>query len=226
MIGPDRVLAVIAARGGSKGLPRKNLAAFRGRPLIHWTILAAQASKRVDRVILSSDDAEIIAAAAEAGCEAPFVREARLATDEAASLNVVLDAVDRVGGHEVVVLLQPTSPLRTAEDIDGVLAAMEEAGADSCVSVVAAETHPYLVYWPDEAGRAQAYVERDGERTRRQDFPPAFSLNGAVYAARVKWLRRSGGFVVPGETLLYEMPASRSADIDTQSDLDAAAADG
>ena len=224
MIGDDRVLGVISARGGSKGLPRKNLAPFRGEPLIRWTIDAARSSSLLDRVILSSDDPEIIAVAAAAGCEAPFVRAPELSSDDASSLDVVLDAVARVTGYDIVVLLQPTSPLRAGADIDGVLETMAAAAADSCVSVVAAATHPYLTYRTDSQGRAVAYLERPPEvGPRRQDFPPAFSLNGAVYAARVSWLRAGRSFVRTGETAVYEMPVERSADIDTQADLDSAA---
>lgn len=218
MIGDARVLAVIPARGGSKGLPRKNLAPFLGRPLIGWTIEAAQGSMLIDRVILSSDDAEIIAVAQGLGCEAPFVRTAALATDQATSLEVVLDALDRTPGYDVVVLLQPTSPLRTAADIDAVLALLKDA--DSAVSVVDAVDHPFLVYRPDADGRLTPYAEAaPGTSLRRQDLPPAWSLNGAVYALRVDWLRRERTFVKPGDTRAWAMPVERSADIDTLADL-------
>ena len=114
MIGDRSVLAVITARGGSKGLPRKNLLPFRGAPLIAWTIRAAQAANSIDRLILSSDDPEIIETAHSLGCEAPFRRTPDLSSDTAASVDVLLDAAARVPGYDIVVLLQPTSPLRTA----------------------------------------------------------------------------------------------------------------
>ena len=112
MLNGERVLAIVPARGGSKGVPRKNVRVVGGRPLIAWTIAAAKATVSVDRVILSSDDPEIIAAARDAGCEAPFVRPAALATDTASMLDVVHHAVENCG-EEVgwIVLLQPTSPL-------------------------------------------------------------------------------------------------------------------
>lgn len=221
MIGDDRVLGIITARGGSKGLPGKNLIPFRGRPLIGWTIAAAQASVGIDRLILSSDDPGIIAEAVAFGCEAPFVRDAALSGDTARSIDVVLDALDRVPGYEVMVLLQPTSPLRTAADIDAVLAQLKEA--DSCVSVTEAETHPWLTYRTDPSGRMSPYAEPPaGASLRRQDLPGALTVNGAVYAARVDWLRRTRSFVVPGETRAHLMPPERSADIDTREDLDAA----
>jgi N-acylneuraminate cytidylyltransferase len=218
MIGGARVLAVITARGGSKGLARKNLAPFRGRPLIAWTIDAGKASTLIDQVILSSDDAEIIAVAQGLGCAAPFVRAAALATDEATSLDVVLDAVERTPGYDVVVLLQPTSPLRTAADIDAVIRLLE--GADTAVSVTEAPSHPFLVYRPDAQGRLAPYAEpAPGASLRRQDLPPAWSLNGAVYAARVEALRAGRAFVQPGRTRAYAMPPERSVDIDTLEDL-------
>lgn len=221
MIGDSRVLAVITARSGSKGIPGKNLIPFRGRPLIGWTIEAARASAGIDRLILSSDDAGIIAEASAMGCEAPFVREAALSDDTARSIDVVLDALDRIPGFDVVVLLQPTSPLRTAADIDAVLAELKDA--DSCVSVSEAETHPWLTYRTDASGRMSPYAEPPaGASLRRQDLPGALTVNGAVYAARVDWLRRNRTFVKPGETRAWVMPTERSADIDTPDDLVAA----
>ncbi|MFN3930115.1 MAG: cytidylyltransferase domain-containing protein [Brevundimonas sp.] len=217
------MLAVITARGGSRGLPRKNVLPFRGRPLIGWTIAAAQASGRIDRLVLSSDDPEIIAVAEGLGCEAPFRRTPALSGGAATSIDVVLDALDRVPGYDVVVLLQPTSPLRTAADIDGTLDRMAAAGAPGCVSVREAQSHPWLVFGQDGEGRLNPFAPPPGgASSRRQDLPPAFVLNGAVYAAEVAWLRRERVFVRPGETVAWEMPADRSADIDTLEDFQAA----
>ncbi|MBU1384270.1 MAG: acylneuraminate cytidylyltransferase family protein [Alphaproteobacteria bacterium] len=223
MIAGRSVLAIITARGGSQGLPRKNVLPFRGRPLIAWTIAAARASGRIDRLVLSSDDPEIIAVAEGLGCEAPFRRAPALSGDAAASIDVVLDALDRVPGYDVVVLLQPTSPLRTAADIDGALDHMAAAGAPGCVSVQEAQNHPWLVFGQDGEGRLKPFASPpDGAGLRRQDLPPALVLNGAVYAADAAWLRREKAFVRPGETVAWEMPADRSIDIDTWEDFQAA----
>ncbi|MBF0665325.1 MAG: acylneuraminate cytidylyltransferase family protein [Brevundimonas sp.] len=223
MIGDRSVLAVITARGGSKGLPGKNLRPFRGRPLIAWTIEAARRSRLVDRVILSSDDAGIIQAAEGLGCETPFVRSAELSGDEAASVDVVLDALDRTPGYQIVVLLQPTSPLRAAADIDGALGRMELAGAPSCVSVCEAPAHPWLIYRRDDQGRLDPFAVPPADASlRRQDLPLAWMLNGAVYVADVSWLRRERTFLKPGETEAWEMPVERSADIDTLEEFRAA----
>ena len=220
MIGSRSVLAVITARGGSKGVPRKNLLPLGGRPLIGWTIEAAQGSRRIDQLVLSSDDPEIIAVAHGLGCAAPFRRSAALSGDKAASIDVVLDAADRVPGHEVVVLLQPTSPLRDAGDIDGALDLMAAAGAPACVSVTEAAAHPWLVHGQDGDGRLVPLAAPPaGASLRRQDLPPAWVLNGAVYAAELDWLRRERGFVKAGVTAAWPMPERRSIDIDAFEDF-------
>lgn len=223
MIEGASVLAVVTARGGSKGLPGKNLRPLGGRPLIAWTIAAAQAAAGVDRLILSSDDPDIMAVAGEAGCEVPFRRAPELSGDAAGSIEVVLDALDRVPGYDLVVLLQPTSPLRTAADIDGVLDRMTACSAPACVSVSEAPAHPWLVYGEGEDGRLNPFATVPaGASLRRQDLPPAWMLNGAVYAAEVDWLRRTRSFVRPGETAIWPMPPERSIDIDTLEDFEAA----
>ena len=219
MIGGKSVLAIIAARGGSKGVPGKNILPIGGRPLIQWTIEAARASRHIDRVILSSDDPAIIAVALRAGCEVPFQRDPALASDEATSIDVVIDALQRVPGYGTVVLLQPTSPLRSAEDIDGALELMASSDAPACVSVRPAQEHPYWVFRVDDAGRLLRYCDPPaGIPSRRQDLPAAWCLNGAVYAAQADWLQRSRSFLSP-ETVAYSMPAARSLDIDTMADI-------
>lgn len=217
MIGARKVLAVITARGGSKGLPGKNTRPLAGLPLIGWTIKAAKASRYIDRTILSSDDPEIMAVAADLGCDVPFVRSSVLASDTATSIDVVLDALERVPGYDVVVLLQPTSPLRSAYDIDNTLDLLE--AAPSAVSATEAATHPWLTYRSDPTGRLSAYLKDAGVSLRRQDLPPALMLNGAVYAADTAWLIRERSFLQDGQTRAWTMPAERSIDIDTLDDF-------
>jgi N-acylneuraminate cytidylyltransferase len=219
MIGGEKVLAVITARGGSKGVPGKNILPIRGRPLIQWTIDAARASRYIDRLIISSDDPAIIQVAVDGGCDAPFQRDAILATDEASSVDVLLDAVDRVPGYDVLVLLQPTSPLRIAEDIDGTLELLQSSGAPTSVSVREAAEHPYSTFALDQHGRLKRFVEPPpGASLRRQDLPPAWCVNGAVYAARIAWFARERTLISP-QTIAYPMPAERSLDIDTPEDV-------
>jgi N-acylneuraminate cytidylyltransferase len=220
VIGGRCVLGLIPARGGSKGVPGKNILPIRGRPLIQWTIEAARAARCVDRLVLSSDDPAIMAVAVGLGCEAPFTRPAQLATDEASSIDVVIDAIERLPGYDIVVLLQPTSPLRNAQDIDGVVELLLASGAPACVSVRPAEDHPFWTFRLDEQGALSRFVAATAELPRRrQDLPPAWCLNGAVYAAHIQWLLRERSFLVP-QTVGYRMPAERSLDIDTWADVE------
>jgi len=217
VIGSERVLAVIPARGGSKEVPGKNIRDAGGKPLIAWTIEAARLSRRIDRAVFSSDDARIIAVAREHGADVPFVRAARLGDDRAPMQDVVLDAVERCPGYEWIVLLQPTSPLRTAADIDGAIDRCVQMKAPSCVTVCAAHESPYWMYRMGRDGRLEPLMGPDSPGNR-QELPPVFVLNGAVYVARTDWLRREKNFVT-AETVAYEMPASRSLDIDTELDF-------
>lgn len=220
MIGSRRVLAVIPARGGSKGVPGKNILPVGGRPLIGWTIAAARESVHVDRAIVSTDDEEIMAVARDEGGETPYRRAPSLATDTATSVDVVLDALERVPGYDIVVLLQPTSPLRTAADIDAALRLMIDRQAPGCVSVCEATEHPWLMFRADGEGRLDSYcAPPQGSSLRRQDLPPAYMLNGAVYAVQTVRLVGTRRFFVPGETVPYVMPIEKSHDIDTWDDL-------
>jgi CMP-N,N'-diacetyllegionaminic acid synthase len=218
MIGGRRVLALIPARGGSKGLPRKNLLTVNGRPLLCWTVAAARAAQVLDSVVLSSDDDEIIATARACGCEAPFRRPAPLASDSAAMIDVVLHALDELPQYEVVVLLQPTSPLRTAHDIDAACRLFLDSAAPACVSVSPAAKSPYWMYSLGERQRLHPILEGADEIVRRQDLPPVYVLNGALYIADAAWLRKSRTFLSQ-DTVGYVMPADRSLDIDTPADF-------
>lgn len=219
MIDGRSVLALVVARGGSKGLPGKNILPIQGKPLIQWTIDAARQSRYIDRLILSSDDEEIMAVAAQGGCEVPFRRPVALASDAATSVDVVVDALQRLPGYDFLVLLQPTSPLRVAADIDGALALLVSSAAPSCVSVRPAEEHPYWTYRLGDDGRLACFAEPAGDMPqRRQDLPAAWCVNGAVYVVRVDWFLAVRSFLTP-ETVAYPMPAERSIDIDSAADV-------
>lgn len=218
MIGGKKVLGLIPARGGSKGLPRKNVLPAAGKPLIAWTVKAALASKYLDRVILSSDDDEIMAAAEQAGCEVPFKRPEEFATDQATTLDVARHAVEQLPGFDILVVLQPTSPLRSAGDIDATLEQLITSEANSAVSVTEPAKSPYWSYQMNSKGRLVTLLDEDLAKKRRQDLPTAYVLNGAVYAARIDWLLEQGGFV-GADTVAHVMPAERSLDVDTALDL-------
>ncbi|OGA50948.1 MAG: acylneuraminate cytidylyltransferase [Betaproteobacteria bacterium RIFCSPLOWO2_12_FULL_63_13] len=216
MINGKSVLAIVPARGGSKGVPRKNIRPLAGKPLIAWTIEAACKSGYIDRLILSSEDAEIIGVAKALGCEVPFVRPAELAQDDTPGIDPVLHALKALPGYDYVVLLQPTSPLRTTADIDNCIARCEEKAAPACVSVTEPAHHPQWMFTLSNAEVLLPISEQRG--VRRQNLPDVFALNGAVYVARTAWVFEAGGFLGEG-TQGYVMPSSRSIDIDTEQDF-------
>lgn len=218
MIGGKSVLGVIPARAGSKGVPRKNARTLCGKPLLGWTIDAARGAACLDRVVLSSDDDEIMDLGRSLGCEVPHRRPAHLASDTAMVVDVVLNLLDTMRERfDFVVLLQPTSPLREARDIDGAAAACFAAGAPACASVVAAEQSPYLMYRLEAAGR-MVPVLGEGTSSRRQDLPQIYALNGAVYVTESERLRAERKFV-GANAVGYEMPRERSIDIDSELDF-------
>jgi CMP-N-acetylneuraminic acid synthetase len=217
--GGPTVLGLITARGGTKGVPRKNVRSIAGKPLIAWTIDAAQAARRVSRLIVSTEDGDIARLCRDRGVEAPFERPAELASDEAGHVDVVIHALDWLDDHEGyrpdwVLLLQPTSPLRTARDIDAAVDLAVKKNADALVSVTRARDHPYLVrrWRPD--GALEPFVDRELTDSRRQALPPAYALNGAIYLCRPQRLVTLRRFEGPG-CIAFEMPAERSLDIDT-----------
>lgn len=217
-----RVLGLVPARGGSKGIPGKNLAVVAGRPLLAYTAAAARASTQLDRTIVSTDDAAIAAAAATMGLDAPFLRPSALAGDEVPMLPVLrhaLAALDEAGDRfDVVVLLQPTSPLRRAEHIDAAVEALVSSGADSVVSVVEVphQFNPVSVLRMDE-GRLCPYAEAPTV-ARRQDKPRLYARNGpAVLAVRRHALE--AGSLYGDHSRPLVMSARDSLDVDDPWDL-------
>jgi CMP-N,N'-diacetyllegionaminic acid synthase len=211
------VLAVIPARGGSKGIPRKNIKPLWGKPLIQWTIDAAKHSKHLDRIIVSTEDPEIARISSELGADVPFVRPSNLATDDTPGLAPVLHALEQLPEYEWIMLLQPTSPLRITEDIDSAFELCQAHGAPAAVSVSISSDHPYWTYRIGVEGRMESFIVNRPDIPRRQDLPPAYGLNGAIYLARTDWLREQECFVTP-ETLGYVMPPERSIDLDSPLD--------
>jgi CMP-N-acetylneuraminic acid synthetase len=210
------IFALIPARGGSKGIPRKNIRPIAGKPLIAWTIEAALAAPGIDAVVVSTEDEEIAAVSRDWGARVPFMRPVELATDETPGIDPVLHAIEMLPYHDTVLLLQPTSPLRSTQDIMGVLALAAEAKPPSIVSVCEPEDHPAWMYRMD-VGRRLERLSGMPEIARRQDLPPVYALNGAIYYARADWLVTQRSFVGPG-TLGYPMAAADSVDIDTPLD--------
>lgn len=221
------IIGLITARGGSKTVPRKNIQVVAGKPLIAWTIEAANASHSLNRVIVSTDDEEIAQTAREWGAQVPFMRPTELAQDGSPHIPVVTHAVEWLESHEhvkydYVLLLQPTSPLRSPQDIDKSIRLALENDADSVVSVCEAPYHPYLAknivdgrlknfLPPPEGFPAKAYLAR-------QKLPKSFVNNGAIYLVRRDVLMERQTLYTE-RSYAYVMPAERSLDIDTPWDL-------
>lgn len=203
------ILGLIPARGGSKGIPRKNVLPIAGKPLIAWTIEAALAAGSIGRVVVTTDDDEIAEVSARHGADVPFRRPADLARDETPGIDPVLHTIDALPGYDTVVLLQPTSPLRIAADID---AAVAMAGSGATVVSVTEAPHAEWIFAMDAAGRLDIDPDRPAAQ-RRQDMARRYALNGAIYVAGCNLLRARRTFLAPG-TLGYAMPAERSVDID------------
>jgi len=220
MINGKSVLALITARGGSKGLPGKNTLNLGGKPLLAWTIEAAKQSEYVDRLILSSEDEKIIKVAKDLGCEVPFVRPSHLSKDETTTIDVIAHALKALPEtYNYLVLLQPTSPLRLANDIDNCLMRCFEQKAPAAVSVTEVEKSPYLMYQITKEHRMSPVIQNESHTYRRQELPKVYALNGAIYVAQVKWFLKNKDFLSP-ETVACLMPMNRSVDIDTENDLD------
>jgi CMP-N,N'-diacetyllegionaminic acid synthase len=215
------VAAFILARAGSKGLPGKNIRVFAGKPLLTWSVEAARGCGRVDRIIVSTDGVEIADVARSAGAEV-FMRPAALATDTAAPKDAIRHHVDEMAragrAPDVVVLLQPTSPLRRPEDVSACLDEIE-AGADAAVTFVKAPSNPHRA-WRIENGTPAPFIAGGDPWAPRQALPEAYAINGAVYAARTEALLGdpTGSFLV-GEARAVIMPPERSIDIDTALDF-------
>lgn len=214
-----KILALITARGGSKGIPGKNVIDLGGRPLIAWTIEAGLASKYIDRLILSSDDERIIAIAEKHGCEVPFVRPKALAKDETGSMEVILHALELVDeDFDYLVLLQPTSPFRTSSHIDRSIEFIMEKKAPMVVSVSKTKKSPTLMFYRNDDLTLKPVVE--GTSTyRRQDARTAYEYNGAIYIAKIDYLKSVKSYKTP-DVLGLELESFKDIDIDDPADLD------
>lgn len=218
MIAGKKVLGVIPARGGSKGIPRKNIVPVAGKPLIAWTIEQALKSKYIDRLILTSDDEEIIQVAREWGCDAPFKRPAEFAQDNTSGIAPVIHAINQLHGYEYVVLLQPTSPLRNVDDIDGCIKLCIRQERDFCISLCKSDKPPTWMYHLNEEHDMSPIINSEHQVLLRQDAEEIYLLNGAVYVANCAALLEQKTFLTP-HTGGYIMPKERSIDIDTDLDL-------
>lgn len=218
----EQILALIPARGGSKGVPRKNVREIGGKPLVAWTVEAARRSGSELRIVLSTDDDEIAAVGRSCGAEVPFLRPAELSADGSTSESVVFHALewlDRNQGYRPgsILLLQPTSPFRTSTDIDSAIRLLREPGTEAVVSVKAADRPLQWLRKIDPAGMI-APASEAAAISRRQEAEPLYELNGAIYLISTETFLRDRTFY-PERTRAYVMPAERSLDIDSELDL-------
>lgn len=219
-----RVLGLVPARGGSKGVPRKNIRLLCGKPLLQYTAAAALAAKRLSRVILSTEDEEIAELGRRCGLEVPFLRPAELAADDSPMLPVVRHAVEwleaRGDRFDAICILQPTNPLRRPEDIDGAIELLEESGADSVISFVAVgDKHPARMKFITPAGRViDPPFAEEVEGRRRQDLPRLYLREGSVYVTRTPIIMDQGSFK-GSDCRAWIVPEERACNIDTPFDL-------
>ncbi|WP_392344245.1 cytidylyltransferase domain-containing protein [Pseudoalteromonas prydzensis] len=220
MINEKRILAIIPARGGSKRLPRKNVLPINGKPLIEWSIDAAKASEYIDTVFISTDDKEIQSISFESGAYVPELRPAELATDTATTESMLLYTLEKYGkGYDVVILLQPTSPLRTPNNIDEAIELFLTKKAFSVVSVTSCEHSPLWSNTLPFDGNMENFIKEKGLQ-RSQDLYGFYRLNGAIYIFDVEKLLQYQKICYTKETYAYKMSNENSVDIDTELDFE------
>jgi len=210
-----KVLGLIPARGGSKGIPNKNIKLLNGRPLIQYSVDAARNVGIIDQVVVSTDSSQIAAVAKECGAEVPFMRPAALAQDDTPGIDPVLHALQELTDVDSVILLQPTSPFRTSRHIEECFELYQKSGGESVVSVAESAKHPAWMYFMSDERTLKKVISQDA--SRRQDLMPAYFLNGAIYIASREFLFKNRGFVT-AQTKGYIMQSEYSLDLDTAQD--------
>lgn len=216
-----RILAIIPARGGSKGVPDKNIKHLLGKPLIGYTIEAAKKSKYIDDIIVSTDSEAIKNIAIVFGAHVPFLRPESLSGDSVKSIDVVLHCIDYIEKegkeYDYFILLQPTSPLRSEAHIDEAIEMITNLRAESLVSVCEVEQNPVIMRIIED-NRMKEIIKFDGDNLRRQDLPKFYIFNGAVYINSKQMLINSKSFVNE-DSIPYIMDSESSIDIDTITDF-------
>ncbi len=216
-----KVLAVIPGRAGSKGVPGKNSKVFDGKPLIGYAIEAALESKLVTDIIVSSDGEEILNFASSYEAVQCHIRRNDLATDSSPIGDTIVEIIHQFEEHpEFIVLLQPTSPLRTGKQIDEAIQVLSNASdCNSVISVIRMDdVHPARMYWMENQAQPMEPIIREFETARRQDIPPAFYRNGAIYVARVPQFLETKS-VMTGPSCGYEMSGQTWLNIDDKRDV-------
>ncbi len=215
-----KILAMIPARGGSKGLPGKNIKQLCGKPVIAWSIDAGKSSRYVDHLMVSTDSDEIASVAREYGADVPFLRPEYLASDTATSFDAIKHTLDFYGQQfDYIVLLEPTSPLRTSDDIDIAIEALLSAEADSIVGISKTEDqNPAFLIKKNDRGFIVGYEDKQMEVKRRQDINDVYFFEGSVYISDVRVLMSKKTFY-HDRTIGYEVPKYKSLEIDDIDDF-------
>ncbi len=218
-----KILAITPARGGSKRLPGKNIKNLNGKPLIQWTIDAALAVQEIARVMVTTDCEAIAEIAKQAGAEVPFIRPPELATDTSSSTDVIRHALDfyRAQGEEFdfVLLLQPTSPIRSSDDIRCAIAQLKVHTADAVVSVCPCDHSPlWANTLPDDRSMAD-FIRHEVSQLRSQDLPDYYRINGAIYLTRVSRFYQENSLFLSSNIFAYVMDNESSVDIDHELDF-------
>lgn len=215
-----KVLALIPARGGSKGIYHKNIKSLAGVPLIAYSIMAAQRSAYIDDIVVTTDDESIANVAIRYGAEVPFLRPAEMAGDRSKTIDCVIHARDTLfamgRSYDLIVLLQPTSPLRTAEDVDSALEVCVEHGCLGLCSLGIAEDNPLLLRTMGEGGVVHPIINQ-GSTVRRQDVPTYYRVDGSIYINQASSLSLATS--LNDNPIGYVMPKGRAIDIDTIDDF-------
>ena len=222
MLKKMEIVAIIPARGGSKGVLRKNIKLLNGNPLITYSIKAAQNSQYINKVVVSTDDKEIMETALQYNASVPYLRPFELSTDDASTVDVIIHMVKYLINVEnyipdYVCVLQCTSPLRTSADIDNSISLLLSRNVDGLVSVCESEINPY---WTNifDGERLKYFIEKGKTITKRQDLPKIYRNNGAIYLVKTEVLL-SEKSLEPKNITGYIMPIDRSIDIDTELDF-------
>lgn len=217
-----RIIAIIPARSGSKGLPDKNIRILNGKPLIAYSIIQAQEAGIVDEIFLSTDSQEYANIAIQYGANVPFLRSDELASDSASTWDCVKDALKHYytlgKEYDIFVVLQPTSPLRTARDIINAIKQLVLTNADSVVSVCEADHSPLWYNTLPENKSLKGFVRPEIMAKTRQELPTFFRINGAIYAVSTSYFLRTQN-IYDKNSFAYIMPRERSIDIDTLFDF-------
>lgn len=211
-------LAVIPARGGSKRLPRKNVLSLAGKPLIAWSIEAGLQSRYIDKVVVSSDDEEILQIAKRFGSET-IKRPEALASDTATTFDAVKHAIEHSGSYDYIVLLQPTSPLRDAAQVDAAIELLGEKDADAIVSVCEMDHSPLWANTLPQNGDMSRFIKDEVKNKRSQDIETYYRLNGAIYICKIDRLLEEKTFFIKESIFAYTMDRESSIDIDEAIDF-------